>query len=166
MERMVIDIDYKQVKTEVEDYVVDWLEEAKKKHQIVRTTQYLNWIDDIISRAEYNAISDESDVWYDEWYNNLSKADKYNISCLSKFLDFVYDKAIEQGIESCHNYKIDPSDFDYNPFEITRYYFTHINNLDNFTYCITLMIGQGSAVDIWRINKKKIPKGIKVVKIE
>lgn len=165
MERRVIDIDYQQIKTEVEEFVTNWFEEAKKKSKNVHSPEYLNWIDDIINRSEDNSISDDSDVWFETWYQELPEADQYNITCLEKFLDYVSDEAERQGIKSCHNYNINPEDEMYNPFEIVRYYYTHVDNLDNFTYGISLMIGQGSAVDIWRVNRKDIPDGIRVVKL-
>lgn len=165
MKRRVIDIDYQQIKTEVEEFVTNWFEEAKNKSKIAHSPEYLNWIDDIINRSENDFISNDSDVWYDEWYNNLSETDKYNITCLDKFLDYISDNAIRQGIKSCHNYNINSKDEKYNPFEFVKYYYTHVDNLDNYTYCIQLMIGQGSAVDIQRVDKKDIPEGIKVIKL-
>ena len=39
------------------------------------------------------------------------------------------------------------------------------DNLDNYTYCIRLMIGQGSCTDVWKVNKKDISDGVKIVKL-
>ena len=46
-----------------------------------------------------------------------------------------------------------------------RYYFMYNDNLDNYTYCISLMVGQGSCTDVWKVNKKDIPEGAKIVKL-
>lgn len=165
MQRKIIDINYKEVRTEVEKFVTDWFEESKKKSKIAHSPEYLAWIDDIVTKNKDNCISDDSDVWFETWYQELPETDQYNITCLEKFLDFVYDEAEKQGIDSCHNYNINPEDEAYNPFEVVRYYYTHVDNLDNYSYCIRLMIGQGSAVDVWRVSKKDIPSGIKVVKL-
>ena len=48
-------------------------------------------------------------MWYETWYQELPETDQYNITCLEKFLDFVYDEAEKQGIDSCHNYNINPN---------------------------------------------------------
>ena len=136
----------------------------------VSSHEYLEWVKNIIERhgkekEEVFAITDDSDIWYDKWYEALSIEDKQNINCLSLFLSVVADKANQQGIKNHVNFNIPPESQDYNEFEVERYYFMYNDNLDNYTYCIRLMIGQGSCTDVWKVNKKDISEGAKIVKL-
>ena len=136
--------------------------DMKSKYEKVSSHEYLEWLKNIIERhgkekEEVFAITDDSDIWYDEWYEALSIEDKQNINCLSLFLSVVADKANQQGIKNLPDSR--------NIFEMERYYFMYNDNLDNYTYCISLMVGQGSCTDVWKINKKDIPEDAKVVKL-
>ena len=136
--------------------------DMKSKYEKVSSHEYLEWLKNIIERhgkekEEVFAITDDSDIWYDKWYEALSIEDKQNINCLSLFLSVVADKANQQGIKNLPDSR--------NIFEMERYYFMYNDNLDNYTYCISLMVGQGSCTDVWKINKKDIPEGAKIVKL-
>ena len=136
--------------------------DMKSKYEKVSSHGYLEWLKSIIERhgkeeEEFFTITDDSDIWYDEWYEALSIEDKQNINCLSLFLSVVADKANQQGIKNLPDSR--------NIFEMERYYFMYNDNLDNYTYCISLMVGQGSCTDVWKINKKDIPEGAKIVKL-
>ena len=136
--------------------------DMKSKYEKVSSHEYLEWLKNIIERhgkekEEVFAITDDSDIWYDKWYEALNIEDKQNINCLSLFLSVVADKANQQGIKNLPDSR--------NIFEMERYYFMYNDNLDNYTYCISLMVGQGSCTDVWKINKKDIPEGAKVVKM-
>ena len=135
--------------------------DMKSKYEKVFSNEYLEWLKEIIERhgkeKEFFAITDDSDIWYEEWYEALSIEDKQNINCLSLFLSVVADKANQQGIKNLPDSR--------NIFEMERYYFMYNDNLDNYTYCISLMVGQGSCTDVWKINKKDIPEGAKIVKL-
>ena len=135
--------------------------DIKSKYEKVSSHEYLEWLKNIIERhgreEEFFAITDDSDIWYEEWYEALSIEDKQNINCLSLFLSVVADKANQQGIKNLPDSR--------NIFEMERYYFMYNDNLDNYTYCISLMVGQGSCTDVWKVNKKDIPEGAKIVKL-
>ena len=136
--------------------------DMKSKYEKVSSHEYLEWLKNIIERhgkeeEEVFAITDDSDIWYDKWYEALSIEDKQNINCLSLFLSVVADKANQQGIKNLPDSR--------NIFEMERYYFMYNDNLDNYTYCISLMVGQGSCTDVWKVNKKDIPEGAKIVKL-
>ena len=160
-------MDYRDVSPkEIADNLLSCM---KSKYEKVSSHEYLEWLKNIIERhgkeEEFFAITDDSDIWYEEWYEALSIEDKQNINCLSLFLSVVADKANQQGIKNHVNFNIPPESEDYNEFEVERYYFMYNDNLDNYTYCISLMIGQGSCTDVWKINKKDIPEGAKIVKL-
>ena len=144
--------------------------DMKSKYEKVSSHEYLEWLKNIIERhgkekEEVFAITDDSDIWYDKWYEALSIEDKQNINCLSLFLSVVADKANQQGIKNHVNFNIPLESEEYNEFEVERYYFMYNDNLDNYTYCISFMIGQGSCTDVLKVNKKYIPEGAKIVKL-
>ena len=152
-------MDYRDVNPQ--KIVTSLFSDMKSKYEKVSSHEYLEWLKNIIERhgkeeEEVFAITDDSDIWYDEWYEALSIEDKQNINCLSLFLSVVADKANQQGIKNLADSR--------NIFEMERYYFMY-DNLDNYTYCISLMVGQGSCTDVWKVNKKDIPEGAKVVKL-
>ena len=152
-------MDYRDVSPkEIADNLLSCM---KLKYEKVFSNKYLEWLKSIIERhgkeEEFFTITDDSDIWYDEWYEALSIEDKQNINCLSLFLSVVADKANQQGIKNLPDSR--------NIFEMERYYFMYNDNLDNYTYCISLMVGQGSCTDVWKINKKDIPEDAKVVKL-
>ena len=145
-----------------QEFVNSLFSDMKSKYEKVSSHEYLEWLKNIIERhgkekEEVFAITDDSDIWYDKWYEALSIEDKQNINCLSLFLSVVADKANQQGIKNLPDSR--------NIFEMERYYFMYNDNLDNYTYCISLMVGQGSCTDVWKINKKDIPEDAKVVKL-
>ena len=153
-------MDYRDVSPQ--EIVNSLFSDMKSKYEKVSSHEYLEWLKNIIERhgkekEEVFAITDDSDIWYDEWYEALSIEDKQNINCLSLFLSVVADKANQQGIKNLPDSR--------NIFEMERYYFMYNDNLDNYTYCISLMVGQGSCTDVWKINKKDIPEDAKVVKL-
>lgn len=152
-------MDYREVSPQ--EIVNSLFSDMKIKYEKVSSNEYLEWLKNIIERhgkeEEFFGITDDSDIWYDEWYEALNIEDKQNINCLSLFLHIVADKANQQGIEN----RTDSC----NIFEMERYYFMYNDNLDNYTYCISFMIGQGSCTDVWKVNKKDIPEGAKVVKM-
>ena len=153
-------MDYRDVISQ--EFVNSLFYDMKSKYEKVSSHEYLEWLKSIIVRhgkekEEVFAITDDSDIWYDEWYEALSIEDKQNINCLSLFLSVVADKANQQGIKNLPDSR--------NIFEMERYYFMYNDNLDNYTYCISLMVGQGSCTDVWKINKKDIPKGARIVKL-
>ena len=153
-------MDYRDVSPQ--EIVNSLFSDMKSKYEKVSSHKYLEWLKNIIERhgkekEEVFAITDDSDIWYDKWYEALSIEDKQNINCLSLFLSVVADKANQQGIKNLPDSR--------NIFEMERYYFMYNDNLDNYTYCISLMIGQGSCTDVWKINKKDIPEDAKVVKL-
>ena len=153
-------MDYRDVSPQ--EIVNSLFSDMKLKYEKVSSHEYLEWLKNIIERhgkekEEVFAITDDSDVWYDDWYKALSIEDKQNINCLSLFLSVVADKANQQGIKNLPDSR--------NIFEMERYYFMYNDNLDNYTYCISLMVGQGSCTDVWKINKKDIPEDAKVVKL-
>ena len=153
-------MDYRDVSPQ--EIVNSLFSDMKSKYEKVSSHEYLEWLKNIIERhgkekEEVFAITDDSDIWYDEWYEALSIEDKQNINCLSLFLSVVADKANQQGIKNLPDSR--------NIFEMERYYFMYNDNLDNYTYCISLMVGQGSCTDVWKINKKDIPDGAKIVKL-
>ena len=161
-------MDYRDVISQ--EFVNSLFSDMKSKYEKVSSHEYLEWLKNIIERhgkeeEEVFAITDDSDIWYDEWYEALSIEDKQNINCLSLFLSVVADKANQQGIKNHVNFNIPPESEDYNEFEVERYYFMYNDNLDNYTYCISLMVGQGSCTDVWKINKKDIPEGARIVKL-
>ena len=145
-----------------QEFVNNLFSNIKSKYEKVSSHEYLEWLKNIIERhgkekEEVFAITDDSDIWYDKWYEALSIEDKQNINCLSLFLSVVADKANQQGIKNLPDSR--------NIFEMERYYFMYNDNLDNYTYCISLMVGQGSCTDVWKINKKDIPDGARIVKL-
>ena len=153
-------MDYRDVSPQ--EIVNSLFSDMKSKYEKVSSHEYLEWLKNIIERhgkekEEVFAITDDSDIWYDKWYEALSIEDKQNINCLSLFLSVVADKANQQGIKNLADSR--------NIFEMERYYFMYNDNLDNYTYCISLMVGQGSCTDVWKINKKDIPEDAKVVKL-
>ena len=153
-------MDYRDVSPQ--EIVNSLFSDMKSKYEKVSSHEYLEWLKNIIERhgkekEEVFAITDDSDIWYDEWYEALSIEDKQNINCLSLFLSVVADKANQQGIKNLPDSR--------NIFEMERYYFMYNDNLDNYTYCISLMVGQGSCTDVWKVNKKDIPEGAKIVKL-
>ena len=153
-------MDYRDISPQ--EIVNSLFSDMKSKYEKVSSHEYLEWLKNIIERhgrekEEVLAITDDSDIWCDKWYEALSIEDKQNINCLSLFLSVVADKANQQGIENLPDSR--------NIFEMERYYFMYNDNLDNYTYCISLMVGQGSCTDVWKINKKDIPEGAKVVKL-
>ena len=153
-------MDYRDVISQ--EFVNSLFSDMKSKYEKVSSHEYLEWLKNIIERhgkekEEVFAITDDSDIWYDKWYEALSIEDKQNINCLSLFLSVVADKANQQGIKNLPDSR--------NIFEMERYYFMYNDNLDNYTYCISLMVGQGSCTDVWKINKKDIPEDAKVVKL-
>ena len=153
-------MDYRDVSPQ--EIVNSLFSDMKLKYEKVSSHEYLEWLKNIIERhgkekEEVFAITDDSDIWYDKWYEALSIEDKQNINCLSLFLSVVADKANQQGIKNLPDSR--------NIFEMERYYFMYNDNLDNYTYCISLMVGQGSCTDVWKINKKDIPEGAKIVKL-
>ena len=153
-------MDYRDVSPQ--EIVNSLFSDMKSKYEKVSSHEYLEWLKNIIERhgkekEEVFAITDDSDIWYDKWYEALSIEDKQNINCLSLFLSVVADKANQQGIKNLPDSR--------NIFEMERYYFMYNDNLDNYTYCISLMVGQGSCTDVWKINKKDIPEGARVVKL-
>lgn len=153
-------MDYRDVSPQ--EIVNSLFSDMKSKYEKVSSHEYLEWLKNIIERhgkekEEVFAITDDSDIWYDKWYEALSIEDKQNINCLSLFLSVVADKANQQGIKNLPDSR--------NIFEMERYYFMYNDNLDNYTYCISLMVGQGSCTDVWKINKKDIPEDAKVVKL-
>lgn len=161
-------MDYRDVISQ--EFVNNLFSNIKSKYEKVSSHEYLEWLKNIIERhgkeeEEVFAITDDSDVWYDDWYKALSIEDKQNINCLSLFLSVVADKANRQGIKNHVNFNISPESEEYNEFEVERYYFMYNDNLDNYTYCISLMIGQGSCTDVWKVNKKDIPEGARIVKL-
>ena len=153
-------MDYRDVSPQ--EIVNSLFSDMKSKYEKVSSHEYLEWLKNIIERhgkekEEVFAITDDSDIWYDKWYEALSIEDKQNINCLSLFLSVVADKANQQGIKNLPDSR--------NIFEMERYYFMYNDNLDNYTYCISLMVGQGSCTDVWKVNKKDIPEGAKIVKL-
>ena len=153
-------MDYRDVSSQ--EIVNSLFSDMKSKYKKVSSHEYLEWLKNIIERhgkekEEVFAITDDSDIWYDKWYEALSIEDKQNINCLSLFLSVVADKANQQGIKNLPDSR--------NIFEMERYYFMYNDNLDNYTYCISLMVGQGSCTDVWKVNKKDIPEGAKIVKL-
>ena len=152
-------MDYRDVISQ--EFVNSLFSDMKLKYEKVSSHEYLEWLKSIIERhgkeEEFFIITDDSDIWYEEWYEALSIEDKQNINCLSLFLSVVADKANQQGIKNLPDSR--------NIFEMERYYFMYNDNLDNYTYCISLMVGQGSCTDVWKINKKDIPDGAKIVKL-
>ena len=153
-------MDYRDVSPQ--EIVNSLFSDMKSKYEKVSSHEYLEWLKNIIERhgkekEEVFAITDDSDIWYDEWYEALSIEDKQNINCLSLFLSVVADKANQQGIKNLPDSR--------NIFEMERYYFMYNDNLDNYTYCISLMVGQGSCTDVWKVNKKDIPEGAKIVRL-
>lgn len=153
-------MDYRDVSPQ--EIVNSLFSDMKSKYEKVSSHEYLEWLKNIIERhgkeeEEVFAITDDSDIWYDEWYEALSIEDKQNINCLSLFLSVVADKANQQGIKNLPDSR--------NIFEMERYYFVYNDNLDNYTYCISLMVGQGSCTDVWKVNKKDIPEDAKIVKL-
>lgn len=153
-------MDYREVSSQ--EIVNSLFSDMKLKYEKVSSHEYLEWLKNIIERhgrekEEAFAITDDSDIWYDKWYEALSIEDKQNINCLSLFLSVVADKANQQGIKNLPDSR--------NIFEMERYYFMYNDNLDNYTYCISLMVGQGSCTDVWKINKKDIPEDAKIVKL-
>ena len=153
-------MDYRDVSPQ--EIVNSLFSDMKLKYEKVSSHEYLEWLKNIIERhgkekEEVFAITDDSDIWYDEWYEALSIEDKQNINCLSLFLSVVADKANQQGIKNLPDSR--------NIFEMERYYFMYNDNLDNYTYCISLMVGQGSCTDVWKVNKKDIPEDAKIVKL-
>ena len=153
-------MDYRDVSPQ--EIVNSLFSDMKSKYEKVSSHEYLEWLKNIIERhgeekEEVFAITDDSDIWCDKWYEALSIEDKQNINCLSLFLSVVADKANQQGIKNLPDSR--------NIFEMERYYFMYNDNLDNYTYCISLMVGQGSCTDVWKINKKDIPEDAKVVKL-
>ena len=152
-------MDYRDVISQ--EIVNSLLSDMKLKYEKVSSHEYLEWLKNIIERhgkeEEFFAITDDSDIWYEKWYEALSIEDKQNINCLSLFLSVVADKANQQGIKNLPDSR--------NIFEMERYYFMYNDNLDNYTYCISLMVGQGSCTDVWKVNKKDIPEGVKIVKL-
>ena len=153
-------MDYRDVSPQ--EIVNSLFSDMKSKYEKVSSHEYLEWLKNIIERhgrekEEVFAITDDSDIWYDKWYEALSIEDKQNINCLSLFLSVVADKANQQGIKNLPDSR--------NIFEMERYYFMYNDNLDNYTYCIRLMIGQGSCTDVWKVNKKDISEGAKIVKL-
>ena len=153
-------MDYRDVSPQ--EIVNSLFSDMKSKYEKVSSHEYLEWLKNIIERhgkekEEVFAITDDSDIWYDEWYEALSIEDKQNINCLSLLLSVVADKANQQGIKNLPDSR--------NIFEMERYYFMYNDNLDNYTYCISLMVGQGSCTDVWKVNKKDIPEGAKIVKL-
>ena len=153
-------MDYRDVSQQ--EIVNSLFSDMKSKYEKVSSHGDLEWLKSIIERhgkeqEEVFAITDDSDIWYDKWYEALSIEDKQNINCLSLFLSVVADKANQQGIKNLPDSR--------NIFEMERYYFMYNDNLDNYTYCISLMVGQGSCTDVWKINKKDIPEDAKVVKL-
>ena len=153
-------MDYRDVSPQ--EIVNSLFSDMKSKYEKVSSHEYLEWLKNIIERhgkekEEVFAITDDSDIWYDKWYEALSIEDKQNINCLSLFLSVVADKANQQGIKNLPDSR--------NIFEMERYYFMYNDNLDNYTYCISLMVGQGSCTDVWKINTKYIPDDAKVVKL-
>ena len=153
-------MDYRDVSPQ--EIVNSLFSDMKSKYEKVSSHEYLEWLKNIIERhgkekEEVFAITDDSDIWYDEWYEALSIEDKQNINCLSLFLSVVADKANQQGIKNLPDSR--------NIFEMERYYFMYNDNLDNYTYCINLMVGQGSCTDVWKVNKKDIPEDAKIVKL-
>ena len=161
-------MDYRDVNSQ--EIVNSLFSDMKSKYEKVSSHEYLEWLKNIIERhgkekEEVFAITDDSDIWYDKWYEALSIEDKQNINCLSLFLSVVADKANQQGIKNHVNLNIPPESQDYNEFEVERYYFMYNDNLDNYTHCIRLMIGQGSCTDVWKVNKKDISDGVKIIKL-
>ena len=152
-------MDYRDVSPQ--EIVNSLFSDMKLKYEKVSSHEYLEWLKSIIERhgkeEEFFTITDDSGMWYYEWYEALSIEDKQNINCLSLFLSVVADKANQQGIKNLPDSR--------NIFEMERYYFMYNDNLDNYTYCISLMVGQGSCTDVWKINKKDIPEDAKVVKL-
>ena len=153
-------MDYRDVSPQ--EIVNSLFSDMKSKYEKVSSHEYLEWLKNIIERhgkekEEVFAITDDSDIWYDKWYEALSIEDKQNINCLSLFLSVVADKANQQGIKNLPDSR--------NIFEMERYYFMYNDNLDNYTYCISLMVGQGSCTDVWKVNKKDIPEGAKIVRL-
>ena len=152
-------MDYRDVSPQ--EIVNSLFSDMKSKYEKVSSHEYLEWLKSIIERhgkeEEFFIITDDSDIWYEEWYEALSIEDKQNINCLSLFLSVVADKANQQGIKNLPDSR--------NIFEMERYYFMYNDNLDNYTYCISLMVGQGSCTDVWKVNKKDIPEGAKIVKL-
>ena len=153
-------MDYRDVSPQ--EIVNSLFSDMKSKYEKVSSHEYLEWLKNIIERhgkekEEVFAITDDSDIWYDKWYEALSIEDKQNINCLSLFLSVVADKANQQGIKNFPDSR--------NIFEMERYYFMYNDNLDNYTYCISLMVGQGSSTDVWKVNKKDISDGAKIVKL-
>ena len=153
-------MDYRDVSPQ--EIVNSLFSDMKSKYEKVSSHEYLEWLKNIIERhgrekEEVFAITDDSDIWCDKWYEALSIEDKQNINCLSLFLSVVADKANQQGIKNLPDSR--------NIFEMERYYFMYNDNLDNYTYCISLMVGQGSCTDVWKVNKKDIPEGAKIVRL-
>ena len=153
-------MDYRDVSPQ--EIVNSLFSDMKSKYEKVSSHEYLEWLKNIIERhgkekEEVFAITDDSDIWYDKWYEALSIEDKQNINCLSLFLSVVADKANQQGIKNLPDSR--------NIFEMERYYFMYNDNLDNYTYCISLMVGQGSCTDVWKVNKKDVPEGARIVKL-
>ena len=160
-------MDYRDISPQ--EIVNSMFSDIKSKYEKVSSHEYLDWLKNIIERhgreEEFFAITDDSDIWYNEWYKALSIEDKQNINCLSLLLSVVADKAKLQGIKNHVNFNISPESERYNEFEVERYYFMYNDNLDNYTYCISLMIGQGSCTDVWKVNKKDIPESARIVKL-
>ena len=160
-------MDYRDVSPQ--EIVNSLFSDMKSKYEKVFSNEYLEWLKEIIERhgkeKEFFAITDDSDIWYEEWYESLSIEDKQNINCLSLFLSIVADKANQQGIKNHVNFNIPPESEEYNEFEVESYYFMDNDNLDDYTYCISLIVGKGSCTDVSKINKKDIPEDAKVVKL-
>ena len=153
-------MDYRDINPQ--EIVNNLFSDMKSKYEKVSSHEYLEWLKNIIERhgrekEEVFAITDDSDIWCDKWYEALSIEDKQNINRLSLFLSVVADKANQQGIKNLPDSR--------NIFEMGRYYFMYNDNLDNYTYCISLMVGQGSCTDVWKVNKKDIPEDAKIVKL-
>ena len=89
-------MDYRDVSPQ--EIVNSLFSDMKLKYEKVSSHEYLEWLKNIIERhgkekEEVFAITDDSDIWYDKWYEALSIEDKQNINCLSLFLSVVADKA-------------------------------------------------------------------------
>ena len=89
-------MDYRDVSPQ--EIVNSLFSDMKSKYEKVSSHEYLEWLKNIIERhgkekEEVFAITDDSDIWYDKWYEALSIEDKQNINCLSLFLSVVADEA-------------------------------------------------------------------------
>ena len=78
-------MDYRDVSPQ--EIVNSLFSDMKLKYEKVFSNEYLEWLKEIIERhgkeEEFFAITDDSDIWYEEWYETLSIEDKQNINCLS-----------------------------------------------------------------------------------